>query len=249
MTTEMTTRPTTVEVERFDVNASDQVRAGRPLVLQFRLMRDGRRRGTFDVRVGRERGELHIFATGPSGGDRGHVQVGLKRAAEVVAFANAQADDRPIIGSTQGYLMIRRPYRDRQVDVTTADRLVTVSKGQAAGLAMRFGPTALGELRACLGEWAATALAGTVDPPVVGERFVRGPLPGGTVSQRMAWVLAGPAAADHACVVTGAPGDETHGVAEDRVRWHPLGADGRMWPQEFEMPLVEFYGAGWRRLG
>lgn len=241
----MTTAVETVEVERFDVNAESQRAAGRPLVVEFRKPH---RRGKLSVRVDRSGGALHIFGVGPSGGDRGHITIGLKRAHEVIAFLNAGEGDRQVLGSSNCYLSIRRPYRDRQEDMATKDRLVSLWKGSSINaFTLRFGPSALDELRTCLREWAATALVTTTDPPTIGEDFGRGPMPSGKREQVRAWLQAGPEG--RLVRITGAPGDDARGVKPGHVRYaHVARANGAL-GGETEVPLATFYGDGWRRIG
>lgn len=246
---------TTVEVEHFDVNSEEQARAGRPLVARFKLLRDGRGRGSLDVRVRRDNGELSIWAMGPSGGERGTITIGLNRAYEVVAFVNASHDEpvagrgRAILGSSQCYLTLRRPYKDRQEDLTTADRIVHVGKGGSLNaFTIRFGPAQLAELMTLLREWAATALAGAEGKPQIGAWYAKGALPAGTAEQIKAWVMAGPEG--RLCRIVQGPAD-ARGSREEAAAHtaYALASRAGHLGGVLEVPLATFYGDGWRRIG
>lgn len=239
---ETTTAPV-VTVERFDVDAEEQRAVGRPRVAAFSVPK----RGRFDARVQRDDGSLWLWAIGPSGGDRGRVVFGLKRAALVLDFANAITASNdgggPSLSGGEYALRVRRPWKDHAVDEETTDRLVSVTKGLSLKpFTLRFDAAALDELATLLREWATTTLVATREPPVIGEYFARGELPGGTAEQQLAWLRAGPET--QLVRITGWSGDTPKGM----VRYSHVRRDGSL-GGILQVPLGEFYGAGWRRVG
>lgn len=230
----------TVEVKRHDVN--EQPDSGRPLVAQF-IDEKGRR---LDVRVQRDDGSLWLWAMGPANGDRGKVVLGLRRAADAIEFANSirETDSRygsgPSLGAGEFALRVRRPWKDRAVDEETTDRLVSVVKGMSMhAFSLRFDEAALDELAVLLREWGTTGIAAGEPAPRAGEFFARGELPRGTVEQVRAWVQAGPKG--RLCQIR----DDSEGglvIFCDVLRLGGLGS-------AHSVPLADFYGDGWRRLG
>lgn len=226
-----------VEVERFNIDEHPE--HGRPLVVRFTG-----KKGRLEVRVERSNGALWIFATGPQGGERGQVVVSPTRAGDAIAFTEAGPDGRYVLGGSDYRFSIRRPWRDREVDNVTTDRLVSMTRGTSLNsFTLRFEAPQLDELFTCLREWAGASLAATLPAPVVGEWFARGPLPGGTFDQQVAWLRAGPGV-DRLARIVGAPGRD--GVPEGTVRFALAhSSHGSI----FELPLGLFFAAGWRKIG
>lgn len=226
-----------VEVERFNIDEHPE--HGRPLVVRFTG-----KKGRLDVRVERSNGALWIFATGPMGGERGRVAISPRRAGDAIAFTEAGPDGRYVLGGADYRFTLRRPWREREVDTETTDRLVSMTKGSSMNsFTLRFERAQLDELFTCLRQWAGASLATVLDAPVLGEWFGRGPLPGGTYDQQVAWLKAGPDV-DRLSRIVGVAGRD--GVPEGSVRFaFAHSSHGSI----FELPLAEFFAAGWRRIG
>lgn len=134
----MSDRPdAAVVIERFDVSLSDGTR---PKVAEFRSPD-----GTLAIHCSREDGSLWLFATGPRGGDRGHLALPLHRADAVTEWL-----DHPdtVLRASGHYMTLRvRTLIVRRPGVTGKDLQMIFADGDMAWE----------ELQLALRTWAETA--------------------------------------------------------------------------------------------
>lgn len=119
---------------------------GRP-VIALLTSRDGQ----VSINCARETGALWLFATGPYGGDRGHVVLGLSRADAVLAWLDAP-DGLLLGGASSSWLSLRGK--------------VLHLGGRAAargGLKLTLDDDVRDEFLLCLREWASVARLLEVD--------------------------------------------------------------------------------------
>lgn len=113
------------------------------------------RDGQVSIHCSRANGELWLIASGPRGGDRGHVVIGIGRADAVLAWLDAPEVLLP--GSGNGSWMALRGKRGRE----PGDILHIGGRGR--GLALTLGDDVRDEFLLCLREWATAAKAVPTD--------------------------------------------------------------------------------------